>query len=131
MKNLKLAAIALTAMGFCTSALLAAEPQLGHMVFFTLKEDNESNRKALVAACDKYLSDHDGTVYYSAGAVADDLDREVNDREFDVALHLVFENKAAHDKYQTHAQHLKFIDTNKHLWEKVRVFDSYIAASEK
>jgi hypothetical protein len=109
----------------------AAEPQLAHMVFFTLTEDNQANRDSLVAACQKYLSDHDGTVYFSAGAIADDLTRDVNDREFDVALHLVFANKAAHDTYQTHPQHLEFIEKNKHLWSGVRVFDSYIPATTR
>ena len=89
--------------------LTAAEPQLAHMVFFTLAEDNQANRDTLVAACQKYLSDHKGTVHFSAGSIADDLDREVNDREFDVALHLVFANKAAHDTYETHPQHLESI----------------------
>jgi len=106
----------------------AAEPQLAHMVFFTLAEDTPANREQLIAACNKYLSDHDGTVYFSAGAIVDELDREVNDRDFDVALHLVFADKAAHDKYQTHPQHLRFIEANKELWSTVRVFDSYIAA---
>ncbi|HUG67164.1 MAG TPA: Dabb family protein [Pirellulaceae bacterium] len=106
----------------------AAEPQLAHMVFFTLAEDNQANRDELVAACQKYLSDHNGTVYFSAGAIADDFTREVNDRDFDVALHMVFANKAAHDTYQTHPQHLAFIEKNKHLWSGVRVFDSYIPA---
>ena len=111
-----------------TSHLSAAEPQLAHMVFFTLAEDNAANRDTLVKACQKYLSDHDGTVYFSAGSIADDLTRDVNDRDFDVALHLVFASKAAHDVYQTHPQHLKFIEENKHLWSGVRVFDSYLPA---
>ena len=46
--------------------------------------------------------------------------------EFHVSLHLVFANKKSHNTYQTHARHLKFIEENKHLWSKVRVFDSYI-----
>ena len=41
--------------------------------------------------------------------------------------HLVFVNKAAHDKYQEHPRHLKFIEENKENWEKVRVFDSYLS----
>ena len=58
---------------FASAAILAAaEPQLAHMVFFTLAEDNQSNRDELVAACQKYLSDHEGTVHFSAGSVADD-----------------------------------------------------------
>ncbi len=108
------------------AALPAAEPHLAHMVFFTLAEDTPKHREQLVAACQKYLSDHEGTVYFSAGTIAEEFDRDVNDTKFDVALHLVFVNKAAHDKYQTHPQHLKFIDENKQLWSGVRVFDSYV-----
>ena len=44
----------------------------------------------------------------------------MNDRDWDVALHLVFADKAAHDKYQDHPEHLKFIEENKANWEKVR-----------
>ena len=109
-----------------TAQLPAAEPQLAHMVFFTLSEDTDSNRDLLVTACEKYLKGHEGTVYFSAGSIADDLNRDVNDRDFDVALHLVFATKAAHDTYQTHPRHLEFIQKNKHLWSKVRVFDSYL-----
>lgn len=109
----------------------AADPQVGHMVYFKLKDANEANCQKLVAACDKYLSGHEGAVYYSAGVLAADFDREVNDRDFDVALHLVFRDKAAHDTYQVHARHLKFIEENKATWAKVRVFDSYIKAEPK
>jgi hypothetical protein len=83
-----------------------------------------------VAACQKYLSDHEGTVYFSAGIINEGLDREVNDRDFDVALHLIFESRKAHDTYQTHPQHLKFIEENKHLWSTVRVFDSNVAVAQ-
>ncbi len=106
----------------------AAAPMLGHMVFFTLNESNPENRAKLVAACDKYLADHDGAVYYSAGIIAEDLDRPVNVLDFDVALHVVFQDRAAHDVYQTHPRHLEFIEKNKSTWKSVRVFDSNIAA---
>ena len=101
-----------------------AAPQIGHMVYFKLKDPTPENREKLVAACKKYLSDHEGTVYFAAGVIGDAFKREVNDRDWDVALHLVFADKAAHDKYQDHAQHKKFIDENKDNWAKVRVFDS-------
>ncbi|MBA3313537.1 MAG: Dabb family protein [Planctomycetaceae bacterium] len=99
---------------------------LAHMVFFTLKDRTPANREQLVAACDMYLNEHPGTVYYSAGTRVEELDREVNDKEFDVALHLVFKDKAAHDVYATAPRHIKFIDENKDGWAKVRVFDSYV-----
>ncbi len=99
---------------------------IGHMVFFTLKVSTPSARQKLVTACKKYLDKHDGIVYFSAGVLADEFKRDVNDRDWDVALHLVFKDKAAHDKYQDHPRHLDFINENKETWKKVRVFDSNI-----
>jgi hypothetical protein len=104
-----------------------APPMIGHMVYFKLKDATAENRQKLVDACNKYLSDHDGVLFFSAGVLADSLKRDVNDRDWDVALHLVFADKAAHDKYQDHPQHLKFIEENKANWDKVRVFDSELA----
>lgn len=109
--------------------LPGAEPQLAHMVYFKLKESNETAQAKLVAACHKYLSGHDGTVYFSVGTLAKEFERDVNDRNFDVALNLVFANKASHDKYQKHPRHLKFIEENKDAWSNVRVFDSYVKVS--
>jgi hypothetical protein len=106
----------------------AAAPQLAHMVYFTLNDSSDAAREKLVAACTKYLSGHEGTVHFSVGKRAVEFNRDVNDKEFDVALHLVFESKAAHDQYQSHPRHQAFIDENATSWAKVRVFDSYLAA---
>ncbi|MHC4876737.1 MAG: Dabb family protein [Planctomycetota bacterium] len=104
-----------------------ADPQLAHMVFFDLNDDSDGAREQLVAAAQKYLSGHDGTVYFSVGVIGKEFDRPVNDHDFSVALHVVFENKAAHDVYQQHERHLAFIEENKANWKRVRVFDSYLA----
>jgi hypothetical protein len=107
-----------------------AERQLAHMVFFTLADDTAEHRQQLVESCQKHLADHEGTVYFSAGSIAEELNRDVNVMDFDVALHVVFANKSAHDRYQTHPRHLKFIEESKQLWSKVRVFDSYLAPAK-
>lgn len=99
---------------------------IGHMVYFTLHHSTEDNRRQLVDACKKYLPGHDGIVYFAAGTLADGFDREVNDRQWDVALHLVFQSKAAHDAYQVHSLHERFVSECKHLWKQVRVFDSQL-----
>ncbi len=104
-------------------ATASAGHHLAHIVFFALHESTPANRQKLVAACHRYLTGHPGEVSFSVGTVAD-LARDVNDRDFDVALHVVFESRAAHDAYQTAARHLKFIEENKADWKKVRVFDS-------
>lgn len=98
-------------------------PLIVHNVYFTLNDNAPENVAALVGACKKYLVNHDGVVFFAVGTVAD-LDRPVNDRGFDVGLHVVFADRAAHDKYQTAPDHLKFIDENKATWKQVRVFDT-------
>ena len=109
-----------------TEAAMATEPMLAHNVFFTLKDNSPAAKQKLVDACKKYLSNHPGTEYFAAGVLADQYKREVNDRNFDVGLHLVFKNAAAHDKYQDAETHKRFIEENKENWKTVRVFDSLI-----
>ena len=99
-------------------------PGLAHVVFFTLKDHTPASREAFVAACDKYLTDHPGTVHYSAGAREPSYQRAVNDQEFDVALVVVFESKEAHDQYQLAPRHKEFIAEQSANWSKVRVFDA-------
>ena len=119
-------ALAVAALHLTTARAANAEGKnmlLVHNVYFSLKESNDANRKKLVDACDKYLSDHPGTVFYAAGVVSE-LDRPVNDRDWDVGLHVIFKDRASHDAYQDAPKHLKFIEENKDTWAKVRVFDT-------
>jgi len=111
---------------FPSSASEAASKSapLAHIVFFTLAESNDANRSKLIEACKKYLAKHEGVVYFGVGVNAPEYDREVNDRDYDVALHLVFETAKDQDVYQTHPRHLKFVEACKGMWKKVRVFDS-------
>jgi hypothetical protein len=99
---------------------------LSHDVFFSLNDAAPAAREALVAACRKYLTGHEGVLVFSAGVVASEFDRPVNDRDYDVALHMVFDGKAAHDKYQEAARHKQFIEEQQKNWKKVRVFDSWV-----
>jgi len=104
-------------------------PQLlAHDVYFSLNDASPAARDALVAACKKYLTGHPGVVAFSAGVLASELDRPVNDRDFDVALHMVFDGRASHDKYQDAPRHKQFIEENQKNWKKVRVFDSLVDA---
>lgn len=99
--------------------------KLVHNVFFSLKDNSEEGKKQFIASCKKYLTRHPGEVYFAVGPIVSELKREVNDRDFDVCLTVVFKDKAAHDQYQDAKRHLEFIAENKARWKKVRVFDSY------
>ena len=102
---------------------------LAHNVYFTLKDKSATSRNNLVAACKKYLVNHPGVVFFACGTLQEDLDRPVNDRDFDVALHVVFDSKASHDVYQVAPLHVQFVEENRDRWAKVRVFDSTVESA--
>jgi hypothetical protein len=120
-------------LAWSSAALLAAETpsqrMSAHDVYFTLKDKSAEAKENLVAGCKKYLADHPGTVWFAAGVIVAEHQRDVNDRNFDVALHIVFKDKASHDKYQDAPQHHKFIEEYEQNWEMVRVFDSWVDVS--
>lgn len=99
---------------------------LAHDVYFSLNDASPTARSELIAACRKYLTGHEGTLSFSVGVVVADLDRPVNDRDFEVALHIIFASRAAHDAYQEHPRHQQFIAEQQKNWKKVRVFDSMV-----
>ena len=99
---------------------------LAHDVYFSLNDASQAARAELLAACRKYLTGHEGTLSFSVGVLAAELNRPVNDRDFDVALHITFASRAAHDAYQEHARHKQFIAEQQNNWKKVRVFDSIV-----
>ncbi len=107
-----------------------ADPQLAHSVIFALKDKSPSSRDQFVASCEKYLTGHRGTVTFAVGVIADDVVEPVSDREFDVTLHVVFENKGMLDAYLRSERHDQFVAENKDKFAKVRVFDSYLPISK-
>jgi hypothetical protein len=102
---------------------------LAHSVYFTLKDRSPAAAAKLVAGCREHLTGHPGTRAFAVGTCAD-YDRQVNDRDYDVALVIVFESHAAHDTYQTADRHERFIAEHATSWAKVRVFDAYLTTLE-
>jgi len=123
-----LAAVALVAICRSVQAEAPKETQqmLSHDVYFLLKDHSPQAKQKLIAACKKYLTDHPGAVRFAVGPLAEEMKRDVNDRDFDVALHVVFKDRAAHDRYAESERHREFIKETKDTWKKVRVFDSYV-----
>ncbi len=105
-------------------------PMVAHNVFFSLKDNSEAAKKAMIDDCHRLLAPLPGTVFYAAGTLSD-MKRDVNDRDFDVALHCVFKDRAALDAYLVAPKHLEFVDMHKANWKKVRVFDSDVSGAPK
>ena len=99
--------------------------RLAHHVFFTLKDKSEDAVASLLADCKEYLDNHEGVVGFSVGRRDTELSREVN-VNFDVSLHVIFQDRATHDVYQTAPRHLEFIERQKENWAQVQVCDSLL-----
>ena len=101
---------------------------LGHMVYFTLKDRSPAEGRGAGGRLPEILDrDIPGTTFFAVGTLVPDLTRPVNQTDFDVALQVVFESRAAHDAYQVAPRHVQFIEENKANWERVRVFDANVS----
>lgn len=100
--------------------------RLAHSVYFRLTDPTPTRIQDLVAACHKYLNVQPGIAFFAAGELASEYARPVNDRDWHVALLLVFVDQAAHDDYQTDPTHQQFIAEQKAHWDAVRVFDALV-----
>ncbi len=117
--------------GWTTASFAASDDKpLAHMVFFGLKDRSPEAREKFLESCRKYLGGHEGTTYFSVGIIAEDEDVQepVSVKDFDVALHVVFENKAGKAKYLKSERHDAFVAENRALFSNVKVFDSFLSA---
>lgn len=94
-----------------------------HHVFFWLKEPvtAEARSKFEQALNDLVKVE---TIVNSHLGVPAGTDRDVIDSTYTYSLLVLFKNKADQDVYQTHPIHLKFIEENSMLWERVVVYDT-------
>ncbi|MEZ6138876.1 MAG: Dabb family protein [Pirellulaceae bacterium] len=105
---------------------MSSSSKIAHMVYFTLENNSPEQVQHLLSEMRRCLDKHPGLEYFGCGTLTPDLSRPVNDKDFDVSLHTVFADRAAHDAYQVDPRHLEFIENNKSNWKTVRVFDSNI-----
>ena len=118
--------LALCALLFFAACHAMPTSGLAHDVYFELTDASPEARQRLIDSCHELLAPIDGIMFFAAGNRDEQLTRDVNDRGFDVALHVYFVDRAAHDAYQDHPSHLAFIEANKANWKSVRVFDATI-----
>jgi hypothetical protein len=109
----------------------AANGHIHHDIFITLKDKSPDAVQRQLELGKKYLANHPGELSFFATALAHNLTRHkqvsylFNDDGFDVAFHMVFANREAHDAYQVSDAHVKhFIPESNPNWVKIRVFDS-------
>jgi len=97
---------------------------LMHHVFFWLKEpDNKAHRKQFEKAMEDLLKVE--TIKMShVGIPAATEERGVVENSYTYSFMVMFDSLEDQNIYQKHPIHLKFIEDNSDLWNKVVVYDS-------
>lgn len=94
-----------------------------HIVVFWTDPNKPQAADDLLAGAIKYLKDIPGVLQFHAGKMVPSH-RPVVDQTYQVALNVVFADKAAQDAYQVHPRHLEFVEkVFKPLCTKVVVYD--------
>lgn len=94
-----------------------------HTVYFWLKEkENAQARQELLTGI-KTL-DGVGSVEALYIGVPAETRRPVIDATYDFALTFIFKDQEAHDTYQVHPVHVKFVEDCAHLWQRVQIYDA-------
>ncbi len=94
-----------------------------HVVIFWTDPAKPQASDELIAGCERYLRGIPGTLFFHVGKMATSP-RPVVDQSYQVALNLVFADKAAQDAYQVHPEHLEFVaKVFKPLCLSARIYD--------
>lgn len=101
---------------------------LAHNVFFSLHDNSPAAVQAMVDDCHVYLAKLPGIVFYAAGTPSD-VARSSSDRDYDVALQVVFQDRAALDAYMMSPRHVEFMEKHGDNWKNVRVFDANVGGA--
>jgi hypothetical protein len=80
-----------------------------HVVIFWTKSENPRAAEDLIAGANQYLKPIPGVLHFHIGRMVGSH-RPVVDQTYQVALNLVFPDKASQDNYQTHPMHVEFVE---------------------
>lgn len=93
------------------------------MVIFWTDPDQPGAADTLIEGLHHYLRDLPGILHFHVGRMVPSH-RPVVDQSYQVALNLVFPDKATQDAYQDHPRHVEFVEkVFKRVCRKAVVYD--------
>jgi len=94
-----------------------------HIVVFWTNPAQPDAADELIAGANKLLKNIPGVLQFHVGKMVPS-ERPVVEQSYQVALNLIFPDKAAEQAYQTHSQHVEFVGQYvKPLVKKLVVYD--------
>jgi Stress responsive A/B Barrel Domain len=106
-----------------------ADRPFAHMFFFQLTDTAPDLVDHFMHLCVKYLSGHPGQQHFSVGVRALEINRDVSGTNFEVSVHMIFDNIAAFNDYSQAPTHEKFITESAGMSPERIVYDSYLRVS--
>jgi hypothetical protein len=97
-----------------------------HMFFFQLYDTSGKLVTRFVELCEEYLSGYPGQQHFSVGVRALEINRDVSGTDFEVSVHMIFENIAAYNAYSIASRHEEFITQSAGMSPVRIVYDSYL-----
>ncbi|MGA8029480.1 MAG: Dabb family protein [Bryobacteraceae bacterium] len=97
-----------------------------HMFFFQLSDTSSELVDRFVELCRKYLGGHPGQRHFSIGIRALEINRDVSGKNFEVSVHMIFDNIEAFNDYSASATHEEFITESAGMSPERIVYDSYL-----
>jgi hypothetical protein len=96
---------------------------LSHIVIFWTDPANPNAADELLAAANSLLKNIPGVLQFHAGKMSPSH-RPVVDQSYQVALNMVFADKRAEHDYQSHPQHIEFVEKHvRRLIKQVVIYD--------
>jgi len=102
--------------------MLTQDLFIHHVYFWLANPAGTADHAALLEGLEA-LSKAPSIQQFHIGVPAS-TNRDVIETTYQFSWLAVFANREAQDAYQVDPIHLHFVDTCKHLWQKVTVFDS-------
>ena len=97
---------------------------LVHTVLFWLNKDLDGPQQTDFRIALESLKGIEAAEAVYIGVAAPTPERPVIDTSYDFCLTVILKDLAAHDAYQVDPRHTAFIEGNKHLWKKVKIYDA-------
>jgi len=98
-----------------------------HMFFFQLCDTSPELVTRFIELCRKYLGDHPGQRHFSIGVRALEIHRDVSGTNFEVSVHMIFDDIDAFNSYSNSPTHEDFITESAGMSPERIVYDSYLA----
>lgn len=103
--------------------------QLAHFFYFELTDKSDELAERFIRLCWDYLGGHPGQLHFSIGRRAlghERFNRSVSAIDFDVSVHMIFEDLAAYDAYRHDPRHDAFITEVAGMSTGREVYDSFL-----